>query len=357
MASKAPALAPSLMSPLGAAPPLHLKTFERIPPEARELELPGFLRWLGGPALFFLPGEDSSRCRLLSGGLHGNEPSGFFAIHQLLKDPPRPAVDTWLLLGNVPAAIRPPLFSHRFVPGEEDMNRVWDERRGNALREVSGQILDHLRTLPLEVCADLHNNTGYNPIYAVLVNSHPHRQSLARAWTDTLIYYEGLQLGSLLEMLDPIAPGVVIECGQAGDPQADADALAGARRFLAAEEGIHPEPCSDGLSQIFRSVARITIPQDVSIEFTHTRSEADLTISPDIDRVNFMNLPAGSVLAQYSGHGRLVATNNGNDDVTEDFLEHTHGVIRVRQDVIPVMMTTHAEVAKSDCLFYVAQPL
>ena len=110
----------ALESPL--AEPLRI--FRGAPRQA-QLKLRDFLRWVGGPAIFHLQGRDSRRCRVLCGGLHGNEPSGFFAIHSLLREPPELPVDTLLVLGNVSAALEEPGFYHRMSPGDEDMNRVW----------------------------------------------------------------------------------------------------------------------------------------------------------------------------------------------------------------------------------------
>lgn len=332
------------------------RIFEEPPPEARELELPAFLEWLGGPAIFHLRGATSARCRLLSGGLHGNEPSGFYTVHQLLRDPPPLPCDAVLLLGNVAAALFGRGFAHRLLPGEEDMNRVWSRLSGSPQRELAGRIVGHLREQPLEAIVDLHNNTGFNPIYAVVIDRDVRRRQLGRIWTRLFVNYEGIRLGTFLEAFQEV-PGVVIECGQAGDPASDRRGLEGARSYLMAEDPLTLEAVP-GEDRMYRSLARVTIPADVAVDFAEfPTGGADLTISPSIDRFNFEVLPQGTRLAHRGPRGRLLVSEDDGTVLTERFLEHRDDSIVTRCPIIPVMMTTNGAVAKSDCLLYVAEQL
>lgn len=333
----------------------HVRVFANPPPQARELELLPFLRWVGQTAVFRLKGADSSRCRALIGGLHGNEPSGFHALHALLRDPPRDLpCDALLVLGNVPAAVAEPAWGRRMLPGEEDMNRVWDAP-GSPQRAAAAEVLDLLRAEPLEAVADLHNNTGYNPIYAVAISDDPNRAALARCWTHRVVRYRGQRLGTFLEQVDPGAPGVVVECGQAGDPEADRRAHEGARRFLSAPSPFEAAP--DGLppTEGFQSIARILIPPGVTLAFAQGPTEADLTIFPGIDRYNFCSMAIGTLLAYCSDRGRLEVIDNRGQDVTSDYLQLKDGRLFLIKKVVPVMMTTNCEVAKQDCLLYAAE--
>ncbi len=334
----------------------HARYFATPPEEARALDLIPFLQWVGRPALFRLKGGDSTRARLICGGLHGNEPSGFRAIHDLLREPPADLpCDVLLLLGNSPAALTEPRFSHRAVPGEEDMNRVWD-RPGTPQRALAAELLAALHEQPLEAVADLHNNTGFNPIYAVVIGDRPEQRALARCWTHRTVRYGGQLLGTLLEQLDPPATGVVIECGQAGDPEADRRAIEGARRFVTAPDPFALEAPGGAAEERFRSVGRITVPPGLRIDFAERPTEADLTVFPGIDRYNFRSVAVGTLLGYTSSpEGRLVVTGNDGRDATSEFLAHREGRIYLLKKIVPVMMTTNAEVATSDCLLYAAE--
>lgn len=330
------------------------RLFTKPPPEAQR-SLEEFLDWLGQPTIFHLPGADRSRCRVVSGGLHGNEPSGFYAIHRLLQDPPDLAVDTILVLGNVPAALHELLFTHRFVPGQPDMNRVWGQPDKGPLHTIAARISDYLGTQPCEAFVDLHNNTGHNPIYGVLVGLDHRRLALGRCWTHRFVFYEGEKLGTFLETCESRAPGVVIECGKAGDPLADARALAGARRFVSAQDPFQAEQSNTEEPIFYRSIARIHVPPDVQVAFDERRTVADLTISPEIDRLNFQVMEAGSRLAFCNNGGRLQVVGNTGQDVTAEWLETRDGAITLRKSIIPVMMTTDGVSAKQDCLLYAAE--
>lgn len=336
-----------------------LRIFTRPPREA-QLDLLEFLSWLGGPALFHLKGADSSRCRVVMGGLHGDEPSGFHAVHGILRDllrsPPLLPVDQILILGNVRAALAGPGFYHRFLPDEEDMNRVWDDLpAGSPVRESAVAIREYLTGRTIEALVDLHNNSGYNPIYSVLLDQGASRVALARNWTRRLVLYGGQKLGTFLETFDPLAPGVVVECGQAGDPEADRRAFLGCLRFLSAADPWSTRP-GEGRAHVFRSVARVIVPPDVRLAFTMEHSlEADLTISPRIDRHNFELLTKGTMLAWRGPNGRLQVIDNHGRDVTEEYFVHRARKIHLARSIVPVMMTTSQEAAKSDCLLYMAE--
>jgi len=291
------------------------------------------------------------------GGLHGNEPSGFAAIHDLLRSPPSLACTTWLLLGNVPAALADGRFRHRFVPGQEDMNRVWQLGNGTPLRHVATRVLETLADVKLEAMADLHNNTGYNPVYSVLLGRDAQRLGIARHWTSLFVRYGGQPLNTLLEVFDGRVPGAVLECGQAGSPEADEAAIRGARSFLAAENPFVGGEALRGNERVYRSVARITIPPEVSVEFSDEETEADLTVTPGLDVYNFLDLPVGTVLARRRPRGRLLVHDQRGQDVTGDWLEAEGRETRTRRALVPVMMTTSSDAAKSDCLLYVAEIL
>ncbi|MGE0713665.1 MAG: succinylglutamate desuccinylase/aspartoacylase family protein [Planctomycetota bacterium] len=331
-----------------------LRIFEGAPKQAQQELLP-FLRWLGRPALFHLRGRDRSRCRVLVGGLHGNEPSGFHALHRLLREPPDLPVDAILILGNVPAALDGPGFYERFLPREEDMNRVWSGSTHTRQRQAAAAVLRYLARHRIEAAVDLHNNTGFNPIYAVILRATPTRLALARHWTRRHVRYEGVSLSTFLEVADDLCPGVVIECGQAGDPEADRRALAGARSFLSAARPWESEEAARDEASVFRCVARVTVPGDVSLTFANDDSESDLTIRPGIDRHNFELLRAGTLLARRRPRGRLVVTDNKGREVTGRFLAHDEDRILLTRDIVPVMMTNNGRAAKSDCLLYVAE--
>ena len=63
-----------------------------------------FLQKLSGPTHIHISGKDPSRARAVVTLLHGNEPSGLHAIHEMLKHRVEPAVDIHYFIPSVDAA-------------------------------------------------------------------------------------------------------------------------------------------------------------------------------------------------------------------------------------------------------------
>ena len=112
--------------------------------------------------------------RLIACLMHGNEPSGFQAVVDLLRRGDRFPFDLWVLIGNVRAAIQDGLYAHRHLDDQEDFNRVWDVGPATTrMRRGAAAILEELRSADLEAAVDLHNNSGRNPYYAILTAAEP----------------------------------------------------------------------------------------------------------------------------------------------------------------------------------------
>ena len=86
--------------------------------------LPGdyraFLLSLAATTVIDITGEDTARCRVITSLLHGNEPSGFIAMHRWLVSAaklPKPTTNIRFILGSPEAASLMPLFSHRYLAG------------------------------------------------------------------------------------------------------------------------------------------------------------------------------------------------------------------------------------------------
>ena len=328
--------------------------------DARARRIPedeaAFLRSLGGPTLLRLEGRDSSRVRVLSTLLHGNEPSGLRAVMRYLRSEEIPATDVIFFIGSVHTALTEPLFSHRALPGEMDANRCWtmhgDTPQGEVAKEAIARIVD---AFP-EALVDLHNNTGHNPAYGVAFRVSPAEQSLVSLFADRIVHTP-IELGTLVEATVPLFPSVTVECGRAGDPAADDAAWKGLQRYLARKELdltgprqrlVHPE-----------EPVRVCVRPDVELVFGDSASSsAPFTVSADIDRHNFERLPAGSPIGWVHAETGwpIEAVGHDGTECSRDFFEVTSGVLRTRCDFIPIMMTTSRVIAKSDCLFYAVQP-
>ena len=332
----------------GALRPWTREALAALPSDATS-----WLRALGGPAAIRVPGRDRTRTRALTTLLHGNEPSGARALHAWLRRAETPAVDALLLVCNVEAALAPPTFAHRTLPGRRDLNRCFlgpfDDRDGRLAREI----LTALADARPEAVIDLHNNTGHNPPYGVGQRTDRATLRLVSLFADRLVRSR-LRLGALMEALHDL-PCATIEVGRSGDPAADAVALSGLERFLARDDLFAGggEPLVQVLEMPMRAELRPGVRLAVA-EAPH--GDADLTLLADLDRHNFERVAAGTAIGWCpDGRCPLVLRDERGADRSPEYFAAVGGRLRTTRPLVPIMITTDPEIAAADCLFYVVR--
>ncbi len=315
------------------------------------------LRDLGGPAMVVVEGRDPSRTRGIVTLLHGNEPSGTHALLELLRSEVVPATRVVALLASVDAALAPPTFSHRMLPGRRDLNRCFREPFDGADGAIAHEALRLLREAGCEALVDLHNNTGRNPPYGVATGVDAARLGLVALFAERYVTTD-LRLGSLIEATAEDFPTVTIECGRAGDAAADAVALAGLLRYVVLP-AIETRRVPATPMTVLCDPVRVCVRPGVRLAFGDVPVPgADLTLVSDIDRHNFEPVLPGAPVGWLGVHGTwpLEARGASGDDVSADLFVARDGILETRRGIVPIMMTTDAAVAIADCLFYVVQP-
>ena len=314
-----------------------------------------FLRELGGPTLIRVRGRDGSRARAASTLLHGNEPSGLRAMHAWLRSGIVPAVDTLLVIASVDAALAAPGFAYRMLPGSADLNRCFLGPFEGAEGELAAAILSALRKARPEALIDLHNNTGHNPPYGVGPDAGPACLNLVSLFGERFVH-SLLRLGSLVEATQADFPSVTIEAGRAGDARADAIATEGLERYLGLER-LQTDVLADPRMQVLVDPVRVRVRAGVELAFGEQASDgADFTVREDIDRHNFEPLASGLPIGWLGPRAvwPLEAIDGRGLDVSRHFfVADDQGRIVARRELVPIMMTTHREIALADCLFYV----
>jgi hypothetical protein len=320
---------------------------DRVPADPVE-----FLRNLAGPVALRQPGADGSRARVVVALAHGNEPSGLRAVHAWLRGRRRPAVDTLLLVPSVEAALREPLFSHRFLPGRRDLNRCFLGPFEGPDGELAGEMLQAIETAKPEALIDLHNNSGHNPAYGVGARAGTVERALAGLFGERFVVTRHA-IGALIEAVHS-APVMTIECGRAGDPGADAVAEQGLARFLEAPR-LEPGLLSPRPLQVLVDPVRVRFIEGVDLAVAEGPvPAAHFTLRREIDRHNFEELPAGTAIG-WLAEGcpwPIQALAENGEDRSRELFSRRGGRLETRRPIIPVMMTTDPEAARSDCLFY-----
>lgn len=328
----------------------------------RPADLPGtpaaFLAGLGRPTLLRIPGRDRSRVRVVTTLLHGNEPSGLRALHAWLRSDPAPAVDVIAIIASVETAMHGDGFVHRALPGRRDLNRCFFGPADDPEGALAAAILEALRAAAPEAVIDIHNNTGHNPAYAVGPHAGERELALCAHFGDRFVH-STLRLGALVEATIGFAPSATIEVGRAGDPAADRTALVGLESYVAAEDPT-AAPEGDRTMQVYQDPRRVSLRPGISLAFADAPVEgADLTIRADVERHNFVTVAAGEPIGWVRAdvdRPLEVRCADGRDH-TDDSFAISEGRLALRRGGVPIMVTTNAAVARSDCLFYLVQPV
>lgn len=333
---------------------LSLTELDQLPEGLLELNSAELHRRLSGPTLIHLDGERSPAL-FVSVLIHGNEPVGWDAVRLLLRQHierhgrlhlPRAMS---LFIGNVRAAAA----NARHLPDEPDFNRVWPgtEEPPSAAGALMAEVVERMAARQVFASIDLHNNTGANPHYACINRIDNRYLQLARLFSRTLVYFvrpTGVQSQAMAQL----CPAVTLECGRVGDRHG----VEHGREFIDAclhlsELSDHALPTQD--LDLFHTVARVSVPAEVSFGFPPQK--AQLVLSPELERFNFRELPAGTAFARVEPGGRVEVRDEHGREVSERFFATEQGELKLRQAAMPSMLTADATVIRQDCLCYLME--
>ena len=313
-----------------------------------------FLQQLGAPTEIRLSGRQAGPARAISALLHGNEPSSVIAIHRFLRSGGRPTVDTSIFILAVEAALAEPGFAMRMLPGRRDLNRCFFPASDDIDGQLAATVLARLRSRRYEALVDLHNNTGRNPPYGIINQLGLARLKLVEMFTDSCCVLSDLRVGALTEAIVDEIPSVAIECGHAADPYAHDVAYRGIERFVTASElGLTGALCQP--VAMFDGPIRVELRRGLSVAFASApHQHAELTLRDDIDVHNFRRLDRGTVLGWLRSDAEWPLCARGRDgvDVSRQHFAVRDGALLHDSDLVPIMMTTNAQIALVDCLCY-----
>lgn len=334
------------------APQLHL--YNAIPEYLSDIPVEQLDSILPGPALIYIEGNATPPI-FISVLLHGNETTGFLAIQHLIKElnlASRPAPrDIILFIGNIAAAKK----GVRRLENEPDYNRIWN---GDSLPEhrLAKAVLVELSKQQLYAAVDIHNNTGKNPHYACINRTDPSFIHLARRFSKTIVYFtEPHEVISMA--LSHLCPSVTLECGFSGEAEGLNHVYDYLVQCLTLPAKTLFSPPSDKQSNIFHTIAKITLPDNSRLGFGNCRDTVDMCFRDDLEELNFTSVPAGTKLG-ISGKNRcsLRVTDNSNREVTDEYIRLDNNDIVTRKQLIPSMFTKNETIIHQDCFGYIMEP-
>lgn len=327
-------------------------------PEVAGESIVDFLHSLHGPTHIHLTGEDSSRCRAAVTLLHGNEPSGLYAVYQTLKQEIEPAVDIHLFIASVDAALQAPGFIYRMLPHHKDLNRCFKAPYGDTEQDLLAQcLIEKLEQLNPECVIDIHNTSGSSPSFGVTTFMDSRHDALVSLFTHRMIITD-LSLGSLMEISETMMPTVTIECGGAQDNESHLMATEGLFKYISYEDVLSIGHTDMSL-EFFHNPLRLELVEGSDIAFgDHCLMHDGVTLLPDLENHNFGLVDSKVKLGFVSGElaDNLTAKDNSEQERLFDYFELRNGELYPSQTLKLFMVTSNPEIARKDCLFYFVTP-
>jgi succinylglutamate desuccinylase len=331
---------------------MDLNIIDHLPPELLNMGPEELHTLLPGPTLLRLAGEKKPPL-FLSTLLHGDEPTGFFAIQKFLKKNlnstsllPR---ERLLFIGNPSAAAR----NRRSLPGQPDFNRIWN---GGNLPEhsLARELVAAIQKENVFAAVDIHNSSGKNPYYACLNKLDGSIINLARTFSQNLVYFTRPK-EVLSNTFSDFCPAVTLECGQPGDLYGQEQVLDFLEELFSLET-LPDDPYHMDTPTIYHSIARIEVPKDCRIAFDREVADIDLCFIQNLDTMNFAELPENTLLGwQLNDQFKLSVIDEKGEDVEDQFFCYDNGEIRLQRAVVPSLLTTNPQSVYQDCLGYLMQ--
>jgi succinylglutamate desuccinylase len=310
---------------------------------------------LGGPTLFHLAGRREPAL-FVSVLMHGNETSGWDAVRRVLHDALRQdgfdlPRSLSLFVGNTEAAA----VGLRHLPGQPDYNRVWpgSETAGSPEHALMKEVVDRMADRELFAAIDVHNNTGMNPHYAC-VNVLEHQSlHLASLFGRTVVYFVRPR-GVASMAMAALGPSVTLECGKVGQ-QLGVDHAADFIRACLQLAEIPAHAVASHDVDLYHTVAVVRVPPEV--DFSFDSQDVPVKFSRQLDKLNFRELPAGSLFAEcpQSSGVPLDVRDESDRDVTARYFMVEEGRLVTTTPVMPSMLTCDPTVIRQDCLCYLME--
>ena len=307
---------------------------------------------LPGPTLLELQGKLKEPL-FVSVLLHGNEPTGIKAVQLLLKKYANKELPRSLsiFVGNIIAAKD----NLRRLEDQPDYNRIWPgtELPESPETKLANQVYELMQERKVFASIDIHNNTGLNPHYACINRLDYDFLKLAALFGRLVVHFvrpKGVQAAAFARL----CPAVTLECGRSDQQLGISHALDYLENCLHLtafpQHAVRPQDID-----LFHTVAQVKIAGQTSFSFNDR--EADLLLNTDIERMNFTEIPAGTVFGTVKQTGALpvIAQDENAMDISSRFFCVEDNNLQIIRPTMPSMLTLNEKVIQQDCLCYLME--
>lgn len=334
-----------------------IKLLEQLPTGILDVEANQLSQFVGNHTLVHLAGK-VKRPLFISILQHGDETTGWDAIKALLQNhPDQLPRSIYLLFGNVEAAAQ----NLRQLPEQPDFNRCWPglHNKNSDVSRKMAFITDMMAEIRPFASIDIHNNSGRNPHYAGINSLNGEFVNLASLFSETIIHFtspDGIQSGAFA----PFCPAVTIECGMSGT----ADGIQQTLTFLENLIRLSSLKTIPGVAehqQVMNIFSIVKVKPEISIGIEgDVYGEVDFVISDDLDYLNFHLLEKGTIFGRTQTADTpmpFAVTDQIGHDITDLYFEQAGDEVRIKQQVVPAMITQSIDAIRLDCLCYFMHPL
>lgn len=251
-----------------------------------------------------------------------------------------------IFIGNTLAAAK----GLRMLPSQRDFNRIWKDEIEDTEYAFVGQLKTILSQSKIFTAIDIHNNTGFNPLYACVNELSTEFFSLAKLFGDLVVYFTHPDNVLSIELAKH-APSLTLECGKPGDLEGINKVWQLLEYCLAAD---HLPEVDVTTLNLYETVAVVKVPDNISVGFD---TDSDLQFVVDIDHMNFRELASGTVWGHINhvGAKTLLVYNNDGEDIAAEYFSFSDQIIRSVRPVMPSMLTMRSDIIRQDCLCYLMQ--
>ena len=276
--------------------------------------------------------------------LHGNESSSWIAMRSLLQEwaGAESAPSCMVFIGNVHAARH----AQRCLEGQPDYNRIWEGGESEEC-DLAERVIHEIRDAEPWLVLDIHNNSGPNPHYSVITDTHPETLATAALFSKTAIYACHPK-GVMTRRTSEICTSVTIEVGLPSDSQS----AVRARNYVVKLTTLDCPPSHQIQElEVFRNHIRVTIDE------TGGKAHPELrNLDETFDDMSFCKVPTGTCFYRRTGADLVRAWDDTGADRTAEVFKVLPDRQVLRKDVILSMYTRDPFIARQDCLCYFLEP-
>lgn len=301
-------------------------------------------------SLFKVAGEDHSRAALVTVMLHGNEPCGFRAMLREINANRKYPFDLYWLVGNVKAAQIEPPFTNRVVPGGQNYNRIWVAKPTTEAERQALEVFEYFRDKSVVGMLDIHSFTPKDtPQHCFIGDQSEQNVRLTRRIVTPYAHTFVIDnpMGTIAERFALYIPSISVECGTNGTQEADDYAYDALQRFFV-EIGVLPGQNNDVPQGLYLNMTNLKLLPDVRPVWAAERDpHADITIRPDVGKLNVREQPTGTFYAYASRLDGLYAIRQGGRELSsEQVFDFREGKLYFRRNFVPNLMSPVERIQK-----------